>query len=131
MRGGISYIANRYSKANNKYMKKYDEKLPSKHIMYQDCNNLYGFGMPQCLPYSNFKWLSEKQIDKLDLAKYNEDSKKGLILELDLKYPKILHDLHNDYPLALEKIKVTKICYLNILKILLINSMYQHVLYIN
>ena len=32
MRGGVSYIANRYSKANNRYMKEYDEKAPSKYI---------------------------------------------------------------------------------------------------
>ena len=34
MRGGVSYIANRYGKANNKYMKEYDEKALSKYIMY-------------------------------------------------------------------------------------------------
>ena len=31
-----------------------------------------------------------------------------MILELDLEYPKELHDLHNDYPLGPEKVKVTK-----------------------
>ena len=36
MHGGVSYIANRHGKANNKYMKKYDEKVPSKYIMYLD-----------------------------------------------------------------------------------------------
>ena len=41
MRGGVSYIANRYRQANNKYMKGYDEKAPSKYIMYLDANNLY------------------------------------------------------------------------------------------
>ena len=54
MRGGISYIANRYGKANNKYMKEYDEKAPSKYIMYLDANNLYGWAMSQYLPTGGF-----------------------------------------------------------------------------
>ena len=103
MRGGTSYIANRYGKANNKYMKEYDEKEPSKYIMYLDANNLYGWAMSQYLPTGGFKWLSPKQ----NLAEYTENSKKGLILEVDLEYPKELHDLHNDYPLGPEKVKVT------------------------
>ena len=106
MRGGISYIANRYGKANNKYMKEYDEKAPSKYIMYLDANNLYGWAMSQYLPTGGFKWMTEKQINKINLAQYNEDSNKGLILEVDLEYPKELHDLHNDYPLGPEKVKV-------------------------
>ena len=68
MRGGISYIANRYGKANNKYMKNYDEKAPSKYIMYLDANNLYGWAMSQFLPTGNFKWLSQKQIEKNQLG---------------------------------------------------------------
>ena len=107
MRGGISYIANRYGKANNKYMREYDEKAPSKYIMYLDANNLYGWAMSQYLPTGSFKWLTEKQINKINLAQYNEDSKKGLLLEVDLEYPKELHNLHNDYPLGAEKVKVS------------------------
>ena len=42
MRGGISYIAKRYSKSNNKYMKCYNSSKPSKYIKYLDANNLYG-----------------------------------------------------------------------------------------
>ena len=105
MRGGISYIANRYGKANNKYMKEYDEKASSKYIMYLDANNLYGWAMSQYLPTGGFKWLSEKEVN---LSKFDDESEKGLILEVDLEYPKELHDLHNDYPLAAEKIKVTE-----------------------
>ena len=108
MRGGISYIANRYGKANNKYMKEYDEKAPSKYIMYLDANNLYGWAMSQYLPTGGFKWLSPKQIEKINLGKYTDDSKKGLILEVDLEYPKELHYLHNGYPLGPEKVKVTE-----------------------
>ena len=106
MRGGISYIANRYGKANNKYMREYDEKAPSKYIMYLDANNLYGWAMSQYLPTGGFKWLTEKQINKINLAQYNEDSNKGLLIEVDLEYPKELHDLHNDYPLAAERVRV-------------------------
>ena len=108
LRGGISYIANRYGEANNKYMKEYNKKAPSKYIMYLDANNLYGWAMSQYLPTGGFRWMTEKQINKIDLAKYREDSKKGLILEVDLEYPKKLHDLHNDYSLGPEKVKVTE-----------------------
>ena len=107
MRGGISYIANRYGKANNKYMKEHDKNMPSKYIMYLDANNLYGYAMSQYLPFGGFKWMSQKQIDKTDLAKYNENSIKGLILEVDLEYPKELHDRHNNYPIGAEKVKVS------------------------
>ena len=75
MCGGISYIANRYGKANNKQMKNYDEKAPSKYITYLDANNLYGCARSQYLPTGGFRWLTEKELNKIDLAKYTEDSK--------------------------------------------------------
>ena len=108
MRGGTSYIAHRYAKANNKYMKDYDQNIPSKYIMYLDANNLYGWAMSQYLPNGGFRWITEKQINKINVAKYKEDSKKGLIFEVDLEYPEGLHNLHNDYPLAPEKVKVSR-----------------------
>ena len=76
MRGGTSYIANRYGKANNKHMKNYDEKAPSKYIMYLDANNLYGWAMSQYLPTGNFKWLHITKLKKLTWGKYTENSKK-------------------------------------------------------
>lgn len=108
MRGGISYISHRYGKANNKYMKDYYSSGPSKFIMYLDMNNLCGASMSQCLPTGGFKWLNQKKISKINLGSYTADSKKGLILEVDLQYPSNLHNLHNDYPLGAEKLKVTK-----------------------
>ena len=107
MRGGVSYIANRHGKANNKYMNKYDEKAPSKYIIYLDANNLYGWAMSQYLPTGNFKWMSDKEIKQVDLGNYKADGKKGLILEVDLEYPHELHNLHNDYPVCPEKVKVS------------------------
>ena len=61
MKGGISYIAKRYSKPNNKYMKCCDSSKTSKYIKYLDANNLYGWKMSQYLPYSGFKWLNQKK----------------------------------------------------------------------
>ena len=107
MCGGVSYIANRYGNANNKYMKEYDQKVSLKYIMYLDANNLYGWAMSQYLPTGNFKWMTDKEISKIDLGKYKADGEKGLILEVDLEYPQELHDIHNDYPVAPEKVKVS------------------------
>ena len=59
-------------------------------------------GLSQHLPTGKFRWMTDKQINKLDLSKYTDDSKTGLILEVDPEYPHELHDLHNDLPLALE-----------------------------
>ena len=42
------------------------------------------------------------------MVDYKDDSKKGLILEVDLEYPEELHEKHNDYPLGPEKVKVTE-----------------------
>ena len=108
LRGGTSYIANRFSEANNKYMENFDGNKPSKYIMYLDANNLYGWAMSQYLPTGNFKWLTKEQINKTNLANYSEEHDEGLLLEFDLDYPQELHDLHNDYPLAPEKLKVNK-----------------------
>ena len=58
MRGGISYFARRYSKADNKYMKDYDSSKESIFIIYLNANNLYGSAMSKYLSCGGFKWLS-------------------------------------------------------------------------
>ena len=55
MRGGISYFARRYSKADNKYMKDYDSSKESIFIIYLNANSLYGSGMSRYLLYGGFK----------------------------------------------------------------------------
>ena len=106
MRGGISYIANRYGKANNKYMQNWNPNETSKYLMYLDANNLYGWAMSQHLPTGNFKWLNKQQIKNINWKTVPKDNKIGYLLEVDLEYPNELHDLHNDYPCAAEQIKV-------------------------
>ena len=68
-------------------------------------NNLYGWAMSEYLPYKRFKWL--KNVDELDVMSINEKSPIGYLLEVDLEYPDELHELHNDYPLAPEKLAVS------------------------
>ena len=60
-------------------------------------------GLIQALPTGGFKWL--KQFTIRDLANLTE---RGVILEVDLEYPEVLHDFHNEYPVAAKKIKVTR-----------------------
>ena len=62
-RGGVSEISNRYSKANNKSLKSYDQKQESKHITCLDANTLYGYGISKYLPTSGYKWIDSKEFD--------------------------------------------------------------------
>ena len=55
-RSRISFIFNRYSKANNNYLKSYDPKQESKHIIYLDANNLNGYAPSKLHPTNGFKW---------------------------------------------------------------------------
>ena len=104
LRGGISYIAKRYRKANNKYMKNSDPKKSSEFITYLDMNNLYGWAMSDYLPYGRFEWL--KNVDNFDVNSISEKSPIGYILEVDLENPDKLHVLHNRYLLAPEKLAI-------------------------
>ena len=107
IRGGISMISNRYSKANNKYQDDYDPLKPSKYITYLDANNLYGWAMSQSLPYGEFKWLTDDQISSFCVNNISDESEHGYFLDVDLEYPENLHDRHSDYPLAPESMIVT------------------------
>ena len=71
-RGGISYIAKRYAKANNKYMSDYDSNKPSTFFTYLDKNKLYGWSMSEYLPYGEFEWV--ENVDELDVMSINEKS---------------------------------------------------------
>ena len=62
--------------------------------------------MSQFLPTGGWRWLSQKEIDKLDIMSIPEKTPVGYILEVDLGYPQHLHNDHSDYPLAPEKLKI-------------------------
>ena len=53
--------------------------------------------MSEPLPVEGFDWIKDlPKIDEDFIKKYDKDSDKGYILDVDVKYPKNLHDLHND-----------------------------------
>ena len=107
IRGGVSTITKRYAKANNPYMQEYNPNEESVYIPYLDANNLYGWAMSKPLPTDSFKWMTDEELE--NWSKVSNKKGKGCILEVDLEYPEKLHDEHNDYPLAPERLKVNKV----------------------
>ena len=108
-RGGICHSIQRYAKANNKYMKNYDKNEKSSYMQYLDVNNLYGWAMSQKLPVNEFKWLKDtSEINEEFIKNYDENNDKGYILEVDVKYPRKLHDIHSDLPFLPKRMKIDK-----------------------
>ena len=102
IRGGIAAISHRHAKANNEYMgAEFDPAREIKFVSYLDSNNFYGWAMSKQLPTSGFEWMTD---DELDDWKHL-----SCFLEVDLEYPEDLHNLHNDYPLAPERVKIENV----------------------
>ena len=109
IRSGTCHAMHRHAKASNKYMGNYDENEESSYLQYLDTKNLYGWAMSQKLPVDGFKWKQNMLKFNEDFTKnYDEDSDKGYILEVDVEYPKNLHDLHSDLPFLPERMKINK-----------------------
>ena len=101
LRGGMTQTTCKKVEANHKDMgDDYDSRKESSYIdFYLDSNNLFGLSMIQKLQYINLEW--DDKITQEYIINYKNGSM-GYILEVDVEYPKELHDLHNDYPLAPE-----------------------------
>jgi len=68
IRGGIATISKRYARANNPLIKGYDPSKPTTYIIYFDANNLYGKAQSEPLPVGDFKFLTDEEIEQLDLT---------------------------------------------------------------
>ena len=64
--------------------------------------------MSKKLPVNEFKWLDSNKINEEFIKNYNENDKKGYILEVDVKYLKKLHNLHSDLPFLPERMEINK-----------------------
>ena len=74
-----------YAKANNEYLKDYDENKESPYLKYWDVNNLYGWVMSQKLQVNKFEWIKDTSQRNEDFIKnYNEESDEGYFLEVDV-----------------------------------------------
>ena len=107
LRGGVCMISQRYSRANHPALGEfYDPNKPLVYLKMFDANNLYGYAMHEPLPKTDYKWLSPEEISFIDWNKQLPDQYYGYIVECDLDYPEALHDEHNDFPLAPERLHV-------------------------
>ena len=97
-------MVHRYASANNVYMDDlYDPAKESTYLQYLDANNLYSWAMSQLLPAGGFKWVSIKPNEVGELAARTD---KGYLLDVDVTYPRELHDSHNDLPFMCERMKI-------------------------
>ena len=104
IRGGITQAVHHYAHANNIYMgEKFDPSEESGYLQYLDANNLYGWAMSQLLPTGGFRWVTIKPNDISRLTKIKD---KGYLLEVDVSYPRDLHNSHNDLPFMCERMKI-------------------------
>ena len=101
-------VSKRHAKANDPAVEGYDPEKPNNHILYLDANNLYGWGMSQPLPTGGFRWVENCDGLAGTIKDQPADGPEGFILEVDLEYPQELHDEHNTYPLAPERMVVQK-----------------------
>jgi len=107
LRCGVSVITHRKGVANNKYIKNYNSEKPTTYIPYSDCNNLYGWGMSQSMPYGGFRWINPEEYNLKSYKKLCSNKlEKGYIVACDIEYNSSLHDNHNAYPYCPEQVVI-------------------------
>ena len=103
VRGGINGVRDwRHFTANNAHLDNFDPRQKATFGAFYDATSLYAGKMQKMMPLDNYKWNSEITIGQI--LQTSEISNVGYVVEVDLKYPQFLHDLHNGQPLAPKKL---------------------------
>ena len=103
IRGGINGVGElRHFTANNPHLNNFDPSQKTTFGVFYDVTSLYAGTMQKMMPLGNYKWNTEVTIEQV--LQTSENSNIGYFVEVDLKYPPHLHDLHNGLPLAPEKL---------------------------
>ena len=107
IRGGITQAVHRHASANNPYMgDQYNPGQKSSYLLYLDANNLYRWVMSQLPPTGRYRWVDVKPNEIHKLVQCED---KGYLLEVDISYPRDLHDSHNDLPFMCEHMDINGI----------------------
>ena len=127
LKGGVAGISHRRAEAHNKDLPGFVKDDESSYIVNLDANNLYGYSMSKPLPNGNFSFLTPAELNEFDYDNIDAEGALGYICEVDLYYNEVtcisdseetkklkqqatllLHNKHNDYPLAPESLLITK-----------------------
>ena len=104
IRGGITQAVRKYAAANNPYMgDRFDSNEDTTYLQYLDASNLYSWAMSQPLPTGGFKWTD---VNPNEISKLATRTDKGYVLEVDVSYPKELHNQHNDLRFMCERMEI-------------------------
>ena len=85
---------------------KFNPKEDNIYLQYLDANNLYGWAMIQKLPTGEFYGIDPRQFTCDKIVSHANCENEGYLLEVDVRYPKELHDLHNDLPFMCENMNI-------------------------
>ena len=84
----------------------YNPDEESIYLQYVDANNLYGWAMINNLPTFGFKWKKGEDFTPEKIHELVKKDERGYLLEVDVEYPKGLHENHTEMPFLVERMKI-------------------------
>ena len=119
LRGGHSFASQRYEESS--LFKKTSHKIDPgpqnvwknrteddlQYIIDIDMNNLYGCAQSFKIPKEELVFLSNDEKEKIDWINLDPNDKYGFFVEVDLEYPKEIHEMTKSFPLCPQNSEIT------------------------